>query len=301
MVGIFISIGAPFFWLRGGQSSMDAIIRVFTVSVFILLPPAALLAALFVRDRAPALPHTGSLRLEVRGIVRNAPFMRVIVAQLFLYLGTYVYNACLVFLVEQRMRLHSAFLSLLLIETIATIVVTPLVVWLASRIGKHRIMALGILVQICAHTLMAIVKPGEYGQAAVAFGLMGISFSSWYVVPTSMIADTVDYGKLKGGKDSSGLYMALFNFVDKAALAVAALIAFPILDLFGFKVTGENSSTALHSLQAIGCFAPIALIGVSAALYWNYPLTRARHRTVAAILRRRERHAADGVATASGR
>lgn len=301
MVGILISIGAPFFALTGKQTGMDDIIRVFTISVFILLPPATLLASLFVRDHAPTSVHTASLRVEVRGILRNTPFVRVIVAELFLYLGTYIYNACLVFLVQQRMQLPGAFLSLLLIEYVAAIAVTPVVVWLASRIGKHRVMAFGILVQICAHILMALVQSTKYWQAAIAFGLIGISFSSWYVIPTSMIADTVDYGKLKGGQDSSGLYMALFNFVDKASLAVAALIAFPLLDAFGFKVTGGNSPTAIHALLAIACFAPIGLILVAAVLYWNYGLTSARHRTVTTILRRRDRRPASNASIASER
>jgi Na+/melibiose symporter-like transporter len=112
------------------------------------------------------------------------------------------------------------------------------------------------------------------------------------VVPTSLIADTVDYGKFQGGQDSSGFYMALFNFVDKVSLALAAVIAFPILDFFGFKVAGGNAPSAINALRAIGCFVPIALIIVSATLYWNYPLTSSRHRALAAVLRRRAARAA---------
>ena len=36
MTGIMISIGAPYFWLRGTQSSMDHIMEVFTAAVFVL-------------------------------------------------------------------------------------------------------------------------------------------------------------------------------------------------------------------------------------------------------------------------
>jgi Na+/melibiose symporter-like transporter len=289
MFGIFISVGAPYFWLTGAQVSMDNIMQVFTTAVFLLLPPTVLVAALFVSDRAAAQTHSGSLRDEIRSIARNKPFMRIMAAQSCLYLGTYVYNACLVFLVEQRMRLPNAFLSLLLIEYIAMMIVTPLVTWLAGRLSKHRVMALGVGVQVVAHTIMAFVQPQHYWQAALAFALIGVSLSSWYVVPTSLIADSVDYGKLQGGSDSSGFYMALFNFVDKAALALGALLALPLLDYFGFKVAGPNSAAALDALRVIGCFAPIALIVVAAALYWNYPLTSTRHRAVLAAIQRRER------------
>lgn len=293
MVGIFISVGAPYFWLSGAQASMDSIMEVFTTSVFILLPPTVLLAALFVSDREPTQAHAGSLRAETRSILRNKPFLRIVAAQSCLYLGTYVYNACLVFLVEQKMKLPNAFLSLLLIEYVAMMFVTPGVVWLAGRVSKHRVMALGIGVQVLAHAIMGFVEPGKYWQAALAFGLIGVSLSSWYVVPTSLIADSVDYGKLQGGNDSSGFYMALFNFVDKAALALGALIALPLLDLFGFRVAGENTDAALGALRTIGCFVPIALILVAGALYWDYPLTSARHRAVlAAVFRRAQRTAA---------
>lgn len=291
MTGILISIGAPYFWLRGTQSSMDHIMQVFTAAVFILLPPAAILAALFVPDRLPTQVRISGLRDETRAILRNALFLRVIAAQLCLYLGTYIYNACLVFIVEQQMQLKGSFLSLLLIEYTTMIAVTPIVIRLASRMSKHRVMTFGVFVQIVAHTLMAITQPGRYWQAAIAFGLIGVSFSSWYVIPTSLVADTVDFGKLRGGTDASGLYMALFNFVDKAALAVAALIALPILDHYGFKVQGGNAQSSIDALRATGCLLPIAVISVAAALYWGYPLDRIRHAAVVNWVRRRDRRA----------
>jgi Na+/melibiose symporter-like transporter len=146
-------------------------------------------------------------------------------------------------------------------------------------------------VQIVAHGLMAIAQPGQYWQAAIAFGLIGVSFSSWYVIPTSLVADTVDYGKLHGGTDAAGLYMALFNFVDKAALAAAALIALPILDHFGFKVQGGNTRSSIEALRATGCLLPIAIISIAGALYWRYPLDRFRHGAVLNWVRRREQRA----------
>jgi Na+/melibiose symporter-like transporter len=291
MTGIMISIGAPYFWLRGTQSSMDHIMEVFTAAVFVLLPPAAILVALFVPDRLPMEAQVSELRQETRAILRNTLFRRIIAAQSCLYLGTYIYNACLVFIVEQQMQLKGSFLSLLLIEYTSMIAVTPIVIRLASRVSKHRVMTFGVFVQIVAHGLMAIAQPGQYWQAAIAFGLIGVSFSSWYVIPTSLVADTVDYGKLHGGTDAAGLYMALFNFVDKAALAAAALIALPILDHFGFKVQGGNTRSSIEALRATGCLLPIAIISIAGALYWRYPLDRFRHGAVLNWVRRREQRA----------
>jgi GPH family glycoside/pentoside/hexuronide:cation symporter len=121
------------------------------------------------------------------------------------------------------------------------------------------------------------MQPGQYWQAAAAFSLIGFALASWYIIPTSLIADTVDYGKMRGGEDSAGFYMALFNFVDKAALAVAALIALPLLDWLGFQANGNNSASALTSLRAVGAVLPLGIILIAALIYWRYPITSRKH------------------------
>jgi GPH family glycoside/pentoside/hexuronide:cation symporter len=289
MVGIFISVSAPYFLLGGENASLDGIMLVFTISVTILMPIAALAAAKFVPDKAAGVVETPSLRQEFSVVWRNKPYMRILTAQMILYLGTYMYNAAMVFLIEGPMGLKGKFLSLIMIEYTAMILFVPVLIWVSNYLNKHRVIALGILLQMTALAVMGFATPGCYWQAAVAFVLVGISFSSWYIIPTSMIADTVDYGKMRGGADSAGVYMALFNFIDKLGLALAALITLPLLDFLGFNPQGENTGMALYSVKIVGVFMPMAIIFIAVLIYWNYPIDRRKHNAVIRYNARRER------------
>lgn len=288
MVGIFISVGVPYFFL-GEAATMDSIMLVFTVSVVILLPLAAVISARMVPDSVEHIKPGKPFREEFGVLWRNKPYVRILTAQAILYVGTYMYNACLVFIVEHPMGLPGRFLPLILIEYAVMLACVPVLVWVANRLDKHRVIALGIVIQMVAFAVMILAEPGVFWQAAVGFALVGVSFASWYIIPTSMIADTVDFGKMKGGADSAGIYMALFNFIDKAGLAVAALIALPLLDLLRFDPQGENAGLALFSVKIVGLIIPMVTILAAALIYWNYPITRQKHNAVIRYNARKEK------------
>ncbi len=289
MLGILISVGAPYFFLSPEEASMDNIMLIFTLTVVILLPIAAGTVAVAVPDKSYHNTMTESFLSGLNMLWRNKPFMRIMLAQGVLYLGTYIYNACMVFLIEQTMGLTGYFLPLILIEYVAMILFVPILISISSKLDKHKIIAFGILVQMGALGLMVFATPGVFWQLAVAFTLVGVSFASWYIIPTSMIADTVDYGKMRGGADSSGIYMAVFNFVDKVALALAALIALPLLEFLGFNPQGGNSASALFSVKLVGVILHIFIIMIAVLIYWKYPINKRKHATVIRYTSRQEK------------
>lgn len=289
MLGIFISIGAPYFFLKPEDASMDNIMLIFTITVVILLPITSVLVGIGVPDKSYHNHTSTSFKANLGALWNNKPFMRIMLAQGVLYLGTYIYNACMVFLIEQTMDLPGSFLPLILIEYTAMMIFVPILIAIAGRLDKHRVIAFGILVQVGALLIMAFATPGNFWQLAVAFTLVGVSFASWYIIPTSMIADTVDYGKMRGGADSAGIYMAVFNFVDKVALALAALIALPLLELFGFNPQGNNSESALFSVKIIGVILPAIIVFIAVLIYWNYPINKRKHATVMRYTNRQEK------------
>ena len=101
-----------------------------------------------------------------------------------------------------------------------------------------------------------------------------------WVLPTSIVADAVDVGMLEGGGDQAGTYMALYNLINKLALALSVGIALPLLGLLGFDPAGENGPSAIVDLGLVGLVLPgLVWLGAIAAL-WNYPVTREFHADV---------------------
>jgi GPH family glycoside/pentoside/hexuronide:cation symporter len=73
-----------------------------------------------------------------------------------------------------------------------------------------------------------------------------------------VIADAGDRGK------SDGSYFGWWNFATKLNLALAAGLALPLLDWFGY-VPGARSDAALQALTLAYCLVPCALKALAAA------------------------------------
>ncbi len=128
--------------------------------------------------------------------------------------------------------------------------------------------------------LYFVIPPDAYWVVFGLFLLKGLVISPIWVLPTSIVADAVDVGMLEGGGDQAGTYMALYNLINKLALALSVGIALPLLGLLGFDPAGENGPSAIVDLGLVGLVLPgLVWLGAIAAL-WNYPVTREFHADV---------------------
>ena len=84
-----------------------------------------------------------------------------------------------------------------------------------------------------AVALASIVRPGHLVDAVVAFTLFGITNAALWILPTAIVADVTDYGKLSDGGDHAGSYMAVLNLAQKFGLAAGVGVTLPLLELLG--------------------------------------------------------------------
>lgn len=293
MIGIYLSVAAPRLFIPDGETNIANVMYVFTWVACILIPLTNFFAAWKVPDTTRASGPSPEVWSNFKLILKNKLYLRVLTGVGLLYLGTYMYNACMLFIIEQAMGLRGEFLNLMLIEYMVMPLCVPFFVYLAGRIGKHRAICVGAAIEIAALAMLGFTPQGSFFWAGVAYAVIGASFATWYIVPTSMIADCIDYGALKGGDKVSGSYIAFFNLFDKGALAVAALIALPMLQWVGFDAKADNSPETLQWVRIIGLLAPSLIILAAIALFWNYPLNARKHQAVLkAIARRKPREEA---------
>jgi Na+/melibiose symporter-like transporter len=93
----------------------------------------------------------------------------------------------------------------------------------------------------------------------------------------AVLADCIDFQKLKGHPDVAGSYYALQNFVLKATLAAGGGMAFVGLGLARFDAkAAQHSPGSLARLAEIHTFAPLVLFAGSGAILWAFPLNPRR-------------------------
>jgi Na+/melibiose symporter-like transporter len=106
--------------------------------------------------------------------------------------------------------------------------------------------------------------------------ITGITFGADLVLPPSMQADVAEYELVRSGHDRTGLLFAFWSMFTKLALAVSILIAFPLLEVFGFSLIEMEKVNNIDALSVTYSIVPVAFKVISILIIWRHPLTRAK-------------------------
>ena len=161
---------------------------------------------------------------------------------------------------------------------------------MAKRIGKQRTWALAYALSAVFMLLHLLIPVGAAGEPwLIACFLLVFAVSSvGVVVPASMLADIVDYGRWKFGEDYAGTYYSAQTMVEKAVEGLGVALGLALAGLLGF----DPSAPATDGLARLGLFIafpvlPAVLTLLTVPVILNLPITEARHRALQVRLERR--------------
>lgn len=130
--------------------------------------------------------------------------------------------------------------------------------------GKVKAWCLSIVLAVLAFTGAAFTGQNDLVLYGVVCVVTGFALGGDLVFPASLMAD------LTGADDAAKAHattgFAWLSFSQKAALGLAAGIAFPVLGWAGFESGGSNSPRALGALIALYAIIPLGLKLLSALL-----------------------------------
>lgn len=286
-VGVLLATALPILVFRGREPSLRDILGLFAAGTAVGLPACLAAALWYVPIGRSTRTTRGPLRGALAALARNRVFLRLILACFCLWLGLHIYNAAVLLVIEYALGLpKSDFLRLVFIQFAVSLLATPGMVRLSALLGKHRILAVaGIGVGAVLFSLILLPR-GQFPPAALAFAALGILVSPIWVLPTALVADAVDFGRLKGGGEQAGLYMAVFNFAVKLALAMSVGIALPLMQALGFNPAAAGPARP-WPLISVGLLLPSVFWVAAFGLLWTYPLDRRRHSSIQRWLARR--------------
>ena len=288
MVGVLIATVLPILVLSSPDPSVREILGVYVFALLILIPLTTVLAISFTPKGHYIENQDNSLFKALKILPRNKPFLRFLSGIFCLWLGGAIFNTVIVFLFQHLLELpRSDFLKLVLLQYILGIAFVPVWLKIADAIGRHRALVLGGFGFLLILPLYLLATPGVFWHALLIFCIAGPMTSVIWVMPPALTADTIEYGMMKGGSDHAALYMAMYNFVMKMALAFGVGLAMPLLGVLGFNPMGENSAEAMRGFIFVALFLPM-IVGLPGALIlFNYPLTKAKHATIRRFLVRK--------------
>lgn len=145
----------------------------------------------------------------------------------------------------------------------------PLWVRLSAALGKTRTWCAAMGVSVAAFGWAFLLGAGDVFAFVAVCALSGLAFGADLALPASILADVIDRDDPTGAARPDGAYFGLWHLLEKLALAIAAGIALPLLDVLGYQPGSAGGAPALAAIYAL---LPCAIKLAAAWLLWTSAL-----------------------------
>ncbi len=254
------------------------------------LPLLAVWAILKVPSGAGA-SRAGVTPNAFRGVIGNRPLRRFALLFFLYNLASGVMNGVMFFYIDSHLHLGSFMAGLFLLTLPLGAIAVPLWGALCRRYGKQRTWAAGAAGSALCILLFLAVPAGPGGTLwlAIVQVLVILLYAGFPVAAPAVLADVIDYGRLRFGVDYAGTYFSIYNIMYKAVPGLGGALAIALLVRGGFDASlAEQSSRGTISLLATFCGIPALLLLIVTPMLWYFPIDARRHRIIIKRLQLRE-------------
>jgi Na+/melibiose symporter-like transporter len=232
----------------------------------------------FKERRVPVKRQHLGFGPALRLLATDRTVLRVVGSDFFVSLGQGFRGALIVLFVTYTMKLPlKAALIIPLVQYGFGVLASPIWARVGYRLGKHRTLIVGEVIQIFINLGMLLLTPGAWWPLVILTAALGLTMGSGNLMLRAIVSDVADQERLKTGKDHSGLLFSIFNVTINAGFALAVGIALRLVGLFGFAPGGVNTPAALSSLQWVIGVGPAIGHALSAILMVRFPIDEAKH------------------------
>ncbi len=273
LVGVFLAAALPEL-LR--QSAGDR--AGFAQFSLLFAPLALVLTVVAMRGSPPPhgrLPPPGTAIFGAYALpLRNPLFRRLLLVFVLNGIAAAIPATLVLFFIEDVVRRPDLSAVFLIAYFAAGAAGLPMWVWLARRWGKARAWFAAMLLSIAAFVWAFLLGPGDTLAFVAICVMSGVGLGADLALPPSILADVIDEDERAGAGRNEGAYFGLWTLTTKMNLALAAGIALPLLQAFGYAPRAANAGQALFVLAAIYALLPCVLKAAAALALQASPFFR---------------------------
>ncbi|MBA7614066.1 putative symporter YjmB [subsurface metagenome] len=233
-------------------------------------------------------PGMGFLKTYLK-VFGNRPFVLLLITFALHITAVTVVSGIMVYYYKYIFLREPMTTVALLILLVTAMVFIPVSVLVSKKIGKKPVYGGGML--LIAAACMLIFFLGHILGMNVSFlfvVLAGIGLSTTYVIPWSMIPDTVEYGYLESGERSEGAYYGIWTFITKIGQALAIAISGGILGLAGYIPEVAQSAAARFGIRLLFGPVPALIFAAAAIVLYFYPINETRYQEILSRIKEME-------------
>ena len=243
----------------------------------------------FATRRAPRIDqaaHRFSVRDEISSLRSNRPFRALWLVFLCQNLAIGASSTTLIYLITFVMKADAKVVGpLVAIGSVVGLVVTPLWVLVARRLGKRSAYFVGLSITALMSLPALVIPPPLYLVLFVVLLVAGIGDAATQLFPNSMVPDTVEVDQLRTGMRREGAIFGAWSFCRKLGMAAGAFLVSVGLSAIGFTsgaAASAQSPEALLGIRLIYSLLPFTLWVLTIILLRRYDLSEEKFNAVKA-------------------
>jgi len=293
--GITALYGMPYLPFFSTTEFTPETLRVTAIFAAIALPTMSLIAARVVPEcveMTEARPPR--LRDAWPALVGNKPFLLLTAIFMIGGIGGGMAYGMLFFFVDSYLHLGASLGLVFMLGAPVGAMAIPLWGGVTRRLGKVRTWALSYLLSGCILLGHLLIPTGPEGKLWLIANFIAMFLVSpgGAVITASMLADVVDYGRLRFGSDYAGSYVAVQTMLEKAVGGLGAAGGLAVAAWFGFDPAArEQTSQAIAGLMIASPILPATLTLLTLPLIWRFPIDEHRQRLIVRRLAQRAERA----------
>ena len=274
MIGNLVVASAPLLFLPKDAPVRDVLFLIAVLLVILIPATTVPLVSKITDQQSPKKLEFQFIR-DARCVAQNTPFIKLLTVYGLVEVSLGVLNSVAIFLVGIALGLPNEFFSLFFIEYVAAILFAPAVVRLANKFGKHITMGSALLIMVVIYLIGFILPMGSYLLTAICICCLGLTLSCIGILPTSILADVIDYDTATSGEPKTGIYVAVLNLSMKLGLALGVGITYGFLALVGFDPSASNHNAEDVLMVRMAGFGLTSILLIPAIyILWKFPITK---------------------------
>ncbi|MEM7017281.1 MAG: MFS transporter, partial [Pseudomonadota bacterium] len=270
---------ALLFFGLGGSAT---VLQIVGITMLILMPICVFLTVSQVPEPATHNSTQVPLWQGLKLMVKNKPFLRLIIAFMVSSTALSISTPLYVFFIAFVLHAEEMAIYMLTFFYLANMSAVPFWVWLSTKIGKHRAY-IGCFTMIAfAHPFYLLLGAGDFWWMLPITIATGFAAGGFNALPNSMKADVIDLDALSSGENRAALFFSTYSFTAKLSGSLGGSIALFGLGLFGFNASPDavNNADQLFGLSFLFALLPSAFYLTACAIIWHYPITEEKHKEI---------------------
>jgi Na+/melibiose symporter-like transporter len=204
---------------------------------------------------------------------RQASFRRLLAVFMLNGIASAIPATLVLFFIQDKLAAPASFEPLFL-GSYFLCAALSIPLWLAvvQRIGLARSWLVGMALAMSVFIWASQVGDGQVLAFALICALSGVALGADLALPSALLAGVIQSSRAPAtsgqptdaADPGTGAYFGWWSFATKLNLALAAGLALPLLDLFGYA-PGVRDAAALNALVVAYCVLPCVLKALAAA------------------------------------